>query len=66
MAVCNTHCALFTCSLLAGQLLKENGGEWEGRLEVMEIPEVSTYHHLPVEGVDPVCPDALFVGISNY
>ena len=27
---------------LAGQLLEESGGEWEGRLEVVEVPEVST------------------------
>lgn len=32
----------------------------------MEIPEVSTYDHLPVEGVDPVRPDALLVSICNY
>ena len=32
----------------------------------MEIPKVSSYHHLPVEGVDPVRPYALLVSICNY
>ena len=52
--------------LLDCQFLEHVGFEREGCLEVTEILEVTSYHYLLIEWVDPVSPACSPIGISYY
>ena len=52
--------------LLDCQFLEHVGLEREGCLEITEISEVTSYHYLLIEWVDPVSPACSPIGISYY